>query len=64
MLSINPMAGFFNFRAARRLCSTFEEVRQMFRIRSFPNQIVSLSQRRNHLAQAITKLYNKFVACA
>ena len=41
-----PMLGFGEFRSAQRFCRAFEEVRQYFRPRRKPKEVISLAQRR------------------
>ncbi len=59
-----PMLGFGGFETAQRFCRTFEEVRQWLRPRQWMGDIVSLSDRRQHVLNRVEELRSLFApAC-
>jgi len=57
-----PMRGFKSFAGAARFCTAFEEVRQYFRVRSAPNQHVSLPLQRQHFRERCAALFTVWQA--
>jgi putative transposase len=56
-----PMLGFKNFRSAQRFCRSFDELRSYFRPRRYPNEFVSLAQRRQQFVSQLNVLRTLFV---
>jgi putative transposase len=56
-----PMLGFQSFRSAKRFCRSFDELRNYFRPRQSPNELVSLAKRRQQFKSKLAVLQATFV---
>jgi transposase-like protein len=58
-----PMLGFRSFRSAQRFCRSFDELRNYFRPRQRPHQIVPAARRKEQFRTKVDTLQTAFLAC-
>jgi putative transposase len=57
-----PMLGFKSFRSAKRFCRSFDELRNYFRPRQRPHQVVPAARRKEQFRTKVDTLQSAFLA--